>query len=76
MMGRQRGTFGGFVICGQVFPVHPNPAFRKTDASGNLEFARSRGFGVLCMNGTNGPVLAYVPFVMAADRAFDLHLAR
>ena len=57
--------------------MHPNPAFRKTDTARNLDFAYTRGFGVLCVNGTDGPVLAHVPFVMAADRSFvDLHLAR
>ena len=57
--------------------MHPNPAFRKTDTTHNLDFARARGFGMLCVNGAAGPVLAHVPFVMAADGAFvDLHLAR
>lgn len=57
--------------------MHPNPAFRKTDTARNLDFARARGFGVLCANGTDGPVLAHVPFVVAADGSFaDLHLAR
>ncbi|MEI6098615.1 MAG: FMN-binding negative transcriptional regulator [Alphaproteobacteria bacterium] len=57
--------------------MHPNPAFRKTDTARNLDFARMRGFGVLCVNGADGPVLAHVPFVMAADGEFlDLHLAR
>ena len=32
---------------------------------------------MLCVNGAEGPVLAHVPFVMAADGTFvDLHLAR
>jgi transcriptional regulator len=57
--------------------MHPNPAFRKTDTARNLDFARIRGFGVLCVNGADGPVLAHVPFFMAADGEFlDLHLAR
>jgi transcriptional regulator len=57
--------------------MHPNPAFRKTDTAHNLAFARARGFGVLCLNGADGPVLAHVPFVMSADGDYlDLHLAR
>jgi len=57
--------------------MHPNPAFRKTPADQNLDFARARGFGVLCVNGPEGPVLAHVPFMLSADGSFaDLHLAR
>ncbi len=57
--------------------MHPNPAFRKTPAQDNLDFARTRGFGTLCVNGEHGPVLAHVPFLLAADGATaDLHLAR
>lgn len=57
--------------------MHPNPAFRKPDTQQNLAFARSRGFGVLCINGTAGPLLAHVPFVIGADgTCVDLHLAR
>ena len=57
--------------------MHPNPAFRKTPAEDNIGFARNRGFGTLCVNAENGPLLAHVPFLLAADgRSADLHLAR
>ena len=57
--------------------MHPNPAFRKTPLDQNLTFARARGFGVLCVNGTDGPLLAHVPFMLSADGTYaDLHLAR
>ncbi|MGV8985519.1 MAG: FMN-binding negative transcriptional regulator [Cypionkella sp.] len=57
--------------------MHPNPAFRKTPREINLEFARARGFGVLTVNGADGPVMAHVPFLLSADGSFaDLHLAR
>lgn len=57
--------------------MHPNPAFRQTPLERNLDFARSRGFGVLAVNGASGPVLAHVPFLMSADGSHaDLHLAR
>jgi len=57
--------------------MHPNPAFRKASTEENLAFARQRGFGTLAVNGSAGPVLAHVPFVMAEDgTSVDLHLAR
>lgn len=57
--------------------MHPNPSFRGASRERNLTFARQRGFGVLAVNGPEGPVMAQVPFVLAADGRFaDLHLAR
>jgi transcriptional regulator len=57
--------------------MHPNPAFRKETDAQNLDFARSRGFGVLTVNGGDGPLLAHVPFLLGADGlSADLHLAR
>ena len=57
--------------------MHPNPAFRKTAADRNLAFARARGFGVLSVNGPDGPLMAHVPFLLSDDGTMaDLHLAR
>lgn len=57
--------------------MHPNPAFRQTPTARNLDFARARGFGTLCVNGVAGPVLAHVPFLLSEDGSHaDLHLAR
>ncbi len=57
--------------------MHPNPAFRGTPADRNLAFARMRGFGVLGVNGPEGPVAAHVPFLLSEDGTLaDLHLAR
>lgn len=57
--------------------MHPNPAFRKTGASANLEFARGRGFGMLAVNGADGPFCAHLPFLMSEDgTVVDMHLAR
>jgi transcriptional regulator len=57
--------------------MHPNPAFRKAAIEDNLAFARARGFGVLTVNGPDGPLAAHIPFLIAADGAsLDLHLAR
>ncbi len=57
--------------------MHPNPAFRQTPQDRNLAFARSRGFGVLTVNGPDGPLAAHVPFLLSDDAGFaELHLAR
>jgi transcriptional regulator len=57
--------------------MHTNPAFRTADRDTNLAFARQRGFGVLMVNGPDGPLASHVPFVLADDgRTADLHLTR
>lgn len=57
--------------------MHPNPAFRQTPRDRNLAFARSRGFGILTVNGPDGPLAAHVPFLLNDDATHaDLHLAR
>lgn len=57
--------------------MHPNPAFRQTARDQNLAFARARGFGVLTINGPEGPLAAHIPFLLneGASHA-ELHLAR
>lgn len=57
--------------------MHPNPAFRQTPMDRNLDFARSRGFGALAVNGPMGPIMAHIPFILSPDGSFaDFHLAR
>lgn len=58
--------------------MHPNPAFRKVPADESLAFARQRGFGTLCINGQDGPLLAHVPFLTSenGDLCALIHLAR
>lgn len=57
--------------------MHPNRAFRTEDAALNLAFARTRGFGTLCVNGDQGPMLAHVPFWLNDDATMgELHLVR
>jgi len=55
--------------------MHPNPIYRQTDEATALAFARERGFGVLAVNGADGPLLSHVPFVLKEDAA-ELHLVR
>lgn len=57
--------------------MHPNPAFRQESRDRNLAFARARGFGILSVNGPEGPLAAHVPFLLSDDASFaELHLAR
>jgi transcriptional regulator len=57
--------------------MHPNPVYRQASAGDNLAFARARSFGLLSVNGEDGPLLSHVPFLLADDGASaDLHLVR
>jgi transcriptional regulator len=57
--------------------MHPNPAFRQSPRDQNLAFARARGFGILTINGPEGPLAAHIPFLLNEDASFaELHLAR
>jgi transcriptional regulator len=57
--------------------MHPNPAFRTEAAALNIAFARTRGFGTLCVNGEQGPMLSHVPFWLNAEATGgELHLVR
>ncbi|MEL7177506.1 MAG: FMN-binding negative transcriptional regulator [Pseudomonadota bacterium] len=57
--------------------MHPNPSFRRTNLKHALAFIRDRAFGQLCINGSDGPIVSHVPFLLnaAADTA-ELHLVR
>lgn len=57
--------------------MHPNPIFRGEPRDRHIGFARDRGFGQLCVNGDQVPLVCHVPFALSADgtRA-DLHLVR
>ncbi len=57
--------------------MHPNPIYRQTAPDRNLAYARDRAFGVLAINGPDGPILAHIPFLLANDGVtIDLHLVR
>lgn len=57
--------------------MHPNPSFRQTPRETALAAARARGFGLLTINGDDGPVAAHVPFVLSPDGArIECHLVR
>jgi len=57
--------------------MHPNKAFRSATREQNLSFANERGFGVLSVNGPQGPLASHIPFVLSEDRSiFGAHLVR
>ncbi|MDP2084213.1 MAG: FMN-binding negative transcriptional regulator [Gemmobacter sp.] len=57
--------------------MHPNPAFRQTPVPDMLDFARTRGFGVLMLAGDPWPAVAHIPFALSPDgREAEFHLAR
>lgn len=57
--------------------MHPNPIFREADEQHTLNFARDRGFGVLSVNGDNGPIAAHVPFFISPDGSYlEAHVMR
>ncbi len=57
--------------------MHPNPVYHTADDSQNLAFARDRAFGVLSVNGPEGPLVSHVPFILSEDGAWaEMHLVR
>jgi len=57
--------------------MHPNPAFHTATEAQNLAFTRTRGFGQISINGSYGPLVSHVPFVVEeAGDAVLLHLVR
>ena len=57
--------------------MHPNPAFRSQGRAANLAFARQRGFGMMTVNGVEGPQVSHVPFLLSEDGCLvETHLVR
>ena len=58
--------------------MHPNPVFHTQEAQANLDFARTRAFGVLAVaSGEAAPMVSHVPFLLDDDGALvHLHLVR
>lgn len=55
--------------------MHPNPVFHTQNAASNLAYAGERAFGVLAVNGPEGPLISHVPFLLQEQR-LGLHLVR
>ncbi|MDE4304991.1 FMN-binding negative transcriptional regulator [Phaeobacter gallaeciensis] len=57
--------------------MHPNPIYHDADRAQNLDFARTRAFGVLAVSTTEAPLISHVPFLLSEDgTSADLHLVR
>ncbi len=57
--------------------MHPNPIFHTETGNRNIAYARERAFGVLALNGRDGPMMSHVPFLIHEDgMQVDLHLVR
>ncbi|MEO9515034.1 MAG: FMN-binding negative transcriptional regulator [Paracoccaceae bacterium] len=57
--------------------MHPNPIFHTESEARNVKYARERGFGVMAINGSDGPLMAHIPFLLAEDGAvLECHLVR
>ncbi len=57
--------------------MHPNPSYRKTPESTNIDFVRARGFGALSINGPDVPMCSHIPFWLSDDASYaEAHLVR
>ena len=57
--------------------MHPNPIYHDADRAQNLDFARTRAFGVLAVSTAEAPLISHVPFLLSEDgTSADLHLVR
>ena len=57
--------------------MHHNPSFRKAEDQQNIKFVRERSFGVLTINGDNGPLISHIPFQLSEDGTYvEAHLVR
>lgn len=55
--------------------MHVNPAYRDDDQSAALILARKRGFGIITVNGPDGPLAGHVPFIADPTNIF-MHFTR
>lgn len=57
--------------------MHPNPVYRGVGDARNIAFARDRAYGMLAINGDDGPLVSHIPFILAKDgQMAELHLVR
>lgn len=57
--------------------MHPNPTYRHDNPAHTLDFARGRGFGMLTINGEDGPLAAHIPFLISSDGSYlEAHVMR
>lgn len=57
--------------------MHPNRVFRGETGEKNIAFAHQRGFGILTVNGPEGPLASHVPLLLSEDGTMlETHLVR
>ena len=57
--------------------MHPNQVFHDAETKQNLDFARSRAFGVLAVSADGAPLISHVPFLLSEDGQWaELHMVR
>lgn len=57
--------------------MHPNSVFRRVDAAQSLALVQERSFGILCAQGTEGPLASHIPFLLSDDgTVVEFHLVR
>ena len=57
--------------------MHPNRTFRTSSRARNVAFAREQGFGLLCVNHEDAPLVSHVPFLLSEDgHQIDFHLVK
>ena len=57
--------------------MHPNPVYRKATQASAIDFASQRGFGILSINGEDGPIAAHMPFTISPDGSYvEAHVMR
>lgn len=55
--------------------MHPNPVYHSDDQATGIAFVRSRGFGILTVQGPDGVLASHLPFVTETTH-LDAHVPR
>lgn len=57
--------------------MHPNQIFRETESERNHALVATTGFGILAINGDQGPLISHIPYLYDRDKSLILfHLVR
>jgi len=57
--------------------MHPNKVYRQISADMNLQYACERGFGIITIAGSDGPLMSHIPFVLCGDgSSLEAHIVR
>ncbi len=57
--------------------MHPNQVFRETESERNHALIATTGFGILAINGDQGPLISHIPYLYYRDTSLiSFHLVR